>query len=122
MTVEFLVLLWIAAIAIVVDGIKVFLEILGTRKPCSNQPFLLTDQVTVVITAFNESEHIVKTIHSVKKHFPRIIIADDGSTDFTAEIVKAIDSDVVVISFPHGGKVLTQQLALKNVTTPYVMF
>ena len=38
MSVEFLVLLWIAAIAIVVDGIKVFLEILENLRTKYNQP------------------------------------------------------------------------------------
>jgi len=121
-SVEFLVLLWIAAIAIVVDGIKVFLEILGTRKPQQDKPSLPADQVTAVITAYNESEHIVKTIRSVKKHFHNVIFADDGSTDFTAEIVKAADPSITVVKFPHSGKVRTQQAVMKNITTPYVIF
>mgnify|MGYP001558381341 CR=1 FL=1 len=122
MSAEFLVLLWIVIVAIVVDGIKVFLEILGTRKPQQSQPSLPIDQVTAVVVAYNESEHIVKTIRSVRKHFHNVIVADDGSIDFTAEIAKAADSGISVFKFSHGGKVRTLQTVMENVTTPYVIF
>ena len=116
------VFLWIAVFAILVDGIKVMVEIFCTRKKRVQRPSLDRDQVTAVVVAYNESEKIVKTIRSIAKNFKNVILADDGSTDRTAEIVKAAAPEVSAISFPHGGKTQTQKLALESVTTPYVIF
>jgi len=51
----------------------------------------------------------------------RILIADDGSTDRTAELAQAraaANPDIAVLTVPHGGKAQTLTAALKQVRTP----
>ncbi len=81
--------------------------------------------LTVVIACFNEEKTIEETLDYVKKQeYPgdlRIVVADDGSTDRTAELARgceALDSRIDVITVPHGGKANTLTAALKKVRTP----
>jgi len=83
--------------------------------------------LTVVIACFNEEEAIEETIDYVaKQEYPgelRIVVADDGSTDRTAEIARERgrwDSRIEVLTLPHGGKANTLTRALKRVRTPLV--
>jgi biofilm PGA synthesis N-glycosyltransferase PgaC len=83
--------------------------------------------LTAVIACFNEEETIEETLDYVtKQDYPgelRILAADDGSSDRTAELARrraAIDERISVITFPHGGKALTLTAALKKVDTPLV--
>jgi cellulose synthase/poly-beta-1,6-N-acetylglucosamine synthase-like glycosyltransferase len=79
------------------------------------------ENITVVIVAYNEAEESVRTLRSVKRVFKKIIIADDGSSDRTAEIAKAAEPDIKVLKLSHRGKVFAQIEALKEVDTPYVL-
>lgn len=55
-------------------------------------PFL-----SIVIPAFNEQERIADTLFTVKEYLSRqpysseVIVVDDGSTDFTTEVVRTVD-------------------------------
>ncbi len=80
---------------------------------------------TVVIACFNEEETIEETLdYAVKQDYPgrlRILVADDGSTDRTAELARAraaANPDIAVLTVPHGGKAKTLTAALKQVRTP----
>ncbi len=82
-------------------------------------------EATVVIACFNEEETIEETLdYAVAQDYPgrfRILIADDGSTDRTAELARARaagNPDIAVLSVPHGGKARTLTAALKHVRTP----
>ncbi len=84
--------------------------------------------VTVLIACFNEEETIEETIDYVAgQDYPgdlRILVADDGSTDRTAELASArseASSAVSVITVPHGGKANTLTAALARVRTPLVV-
>jgi cellulose synthase/poly-beta-1,6-N-acetylglucosamine synthase-like glycosyltransferase/peptidoglycan/xylan/chitin deacetylase (PgdA/CDA1 family) len=72
--------------------------------------------VTVVIAAYNEAAVIGKTIASLRRSaYPdlRVLVVDDGSTDGTADVVRAVDWDRVrVVSQPNGGKSVALNRAL----------
>jgi biofilm PGA synthesis N-glycosyltransferase PgaC len=81
--------------------------------------------VTIVIACFNEEQTIEETLDYVaKQDFPgemKVLVADDGSTDRTAELARrraAIDPRISVVTFPHGGKAQTLTSALAKVQTP----
>ncbi len=86
---------------------------------------LLFPDTTVVIACFNEEETIEETLdYVVEQDYPgklRILIADDGSTDRTAELAHAraaTNPDIAVLTVPHGGKAKALTAALKQVRTP----
>ncbi|MCX6425109.1 MAG: glycosyltransferase, partial [Actinobacteria bacterium] len=64
------------------------------RSPANNGP-RVNEQVSVLIPARNEAEHIATTVRSILAHKGianlEVIVLDDGSTDDTAAIVAAID-------------------------------
>lgn len=73
--------------------------------------------VTIIIPAYNEEEHILETINSVKKLFyPKdlieIIVVDDGSTDKTAEI--ASHTGVIVLEKENAGKANAINLGIEK--------
>ncbi len=82
-------------------------------------------EVTVVIACFNEEKTIEETLdYAVAQDYPgsfRILVADDGSTDRTAELAgarAAANPDIAVLTAPHGGKARALTAALKQVRTP----
>ena len=82
-------------------------------------------EATVVIACFNEQETIGETLdYVVAQDYPgrlRILVADDGSTDRTAELARAraaANPDIAVLTVPHGGKAQTLTAALERVQTP----
>ena len=81
--------------------------------------------VTVMIACFNEEETIEETLDYVaKQDYPgelRVLVADDGSTDRTADLARSrarVDRDITVLTLSHGGKARTLTRALKRVRTP----
>jgi poly-beta-1,6-N-acetyl-D-glucosamine synthase len=81
--------------------------------------------VTVVIACFNEEESIEETLdYLAKQDYSgelRILVADDGSTDRTAEIAgrrAKRDHRISVRTFTHAGKARTLTRALGSVGTP----
>jgi len=84
--------------------------------------------VTVVIACFNEEETIEETIDYVaQQDYPghlRILVADDGSTDRTAELARGrakASSTISVLTVLHGGKARTLTAALQHVRSPLVV-
>jgi len=82
-------------------------------------------EATVVIACFNEEETIEETLDFVvAQDYPgrlRILVADDGSTDRTAELGRArgaANPDIAVLTLPHGGKAQALTAALQQVRTP----
>ncbi|TDE15811.1 bifunctional polysaccharide deacetylase/glycosyltransferase family 2 protein [Jiangella asiatica] len=65
------------------------------------------DPVSVIVPAYNEEACIADTVRSLARsdHPAEVIVVDDGSTDATAEVARALDlPDVTVIRQPNGGK------------------
>jgi biofilm PGA synthesis N-glycosyltransferase PgaC len=82
-------------------------------------------ETTVVIACFNEEETIEETLdYVVEQDYPggmRVLVADDGSTDRTVELAHkraATNSEITVLTVPHGGKARTLTAALEHVQTP----
>ncbi len=83
--------------------------------------------LTVVIACFNEEATIEETLdYACKQEYPaelRFLVADDGSTDRTAELARARageDDRISVATLPHGGKARTLTAAMDLVETPLV--
>ncbi len=80
--------------------------------------------VTVVIPAYNNSEHIARALDSVcsqtlKPH--QVIVVDDGSTDDTAEIVKKYDN-VEYIYQQNAGASAGRNTGIENATGEWIAF
>jgi biofilm PGA synthesis N-glycosyltransferase PgaC len=84
--------------------------------------------LTLLIAAFEEEKGIAETLkYALASDYPGkllVAVADDGSTDSTAEVASAVgkslnraDRKVVVYSFPHAGKALALNRALAMVDT-----
>ena len=82
-------------------------------------------EVTLLVAAYNEQASIAETLdYAVRTNYPggfQIVVADDGSTDRTREVVAeyaARDSRVRLLALEHGGKANTLNAALETVTAP----
>jgi poly-beta-1,6-N-acetyl-D-glucosamine synthase len=83
--------------------------------------------VTVMIAAYNEQKSIAETLDYVlRSDYPgdfQVMVADDGSSDATCEIVAVYaerDQRVRLLEAEHGGKANTLNAALESVNTPLV--
>jgi len=86
-------------------------------------------QVTILITAYNEEEAIrSKLENTLKVEYPKdkleILVASDGSTDDTDEIVKEFESKGVKLFHQEGrkGKTYTQNKAVEKATGEIILF
>jgi poly-beta-1,6-N-acetyl-D-glucosamine synthase len=82
-------------------------------------------QVTLLVAAYNEQESIAETLdYALRADYPghfEIVVADDGSTDRTREIVAkyaARDPRVRLLPVDHGGKANALNTALETVSAP----
>lgn len=89
----------------------------------------ITPTVTLLIAAHNEENVISRKLdNSLSLDYPRdliqILVADDGSTDRTSEMVRVfVDRGVQLISSPErAGKLTTINRALSHATGEIVLF
>jgi glycosyltransferase involved in cell wall biosynthesis len=68
-------------------------------SPVQTQPDSL---ILVAMPAFNEEKYIAKTIVLAQKYATEILVVDDGSTDTTADIAKALGAIVIRHSVNKG--------------------
>jgi glycosyltransferase involved in cell wall biosynthesis len=54
-----------------------------------------TKNIVVCIPAFNEERFIAKVVLGAKKYASNVVVCDDGSTDMTGEIAKALGAQVI---------------------------
>ena len=79
----------------------------GRRRSSTPARPAVTEPVTVIVPAYNESAGIVAAVGSIaaSDHPVEIIVVDDGSSDGTADLVEALAlPGVVVIRKENGGK------------------
>lgn len=85
-------------------------------------------EMTVLLTVHNEQDVIQQRIANLLEcSYPhdrlKVLVASDGSTDQTANLVRAIADDrVSLMETPGLGKTGTQNLALKKVDSDIVVF
>ena len=83
--------------------------------------------VTVIVPAYNEEASLADTLRSILAQTRRpaeVIVADDCSTDRTAEIARGFAAEGVrLVTLPtnSGSKAGAQTYALRHVRTPLVM-
>jgi biofilm PGA synthesis N-glycosyltransferase PgaC len=83
--------------------------------------------ITVIVAAYNEERCIAETVsYALRSDYPgpfEVVVADDGSTDATAEIVRGMasnDGRLRLVAASHGGKANALNTAVGTVTTPLV--
>ncbi|MDZ7339514.1 MAG: glycosyltransferase [candidate division KSB1 bacterium] len=80
--------------------------------------------VSVIIPAYNSELYIRETIDSVLQQTFKdleVIVVNDGSTDQTASIVKALTDDRIhLISKANGGTASARNLGIRNSTGKYI--
>jgi glycosyltransferase involved in cell wall biosynthesis len=86
-------------------------------------------EISAVISSYNNREVLRRTIEMLLvQEFPRdqyeLIVADDGSTDGTAEMVRAIDRPVPVrhVAQPHRGLSAARNLGIRTARGRVVLF
>jgi poly-beta-1,6-N-acetyl-D-glucosamine synthase len=83
-----------------------------------------TAPVTVIVPAFNESATLAETIGSLRAQTvppEEIIVVDDGSTDGTGDVARALGVTVVRPPENTGSKAGAQTFALPFVETPFTV-
>ena len=85
-----------------------------------------TPLVSVVMATYNRAAYIADAIRSVQSQeydCVEIIVADDGSTDSTPEIVSQFGPSMTYLQLPHRGQpAATRNAALKTAQGEYVAF
>ncbi|MDQ7129557.1 bifunctional glycosyltransferase/CDP-glycerol:glycerophosphate glycerophosphotransferase [Mammaliicoccus sciuri] len=88
------------------------------------------NKLSIIITYYNNEEHILDCIESIKKQRNQnfdLIIVDDGSTDSSANLIKNSISDydksITYIKLEYNsGHAYARNKALEKVNTQYLMF
>ena len=125
-------LFWIALVfvAYTYAGYPLALMLLAKLKRDDPSPPAGADDyppVTVIIAAWNEAHHLPRKIRSINaSDYPqsqlRIIVASDGSTDGTAQVLSEFPN-VHLIALPtRQGKPSALNAAMLQVDTAYVVF
>lgn len=91
-----------------------------------NYLFEPKEEVSIIMPAYNEEEHIKDAIQSViDQSYERwvLIVIDDGSTDCTAEIVQKFD-DIRIYYYrqKNRGRAAARNFGLEKATSKYIAF
>jgi len=107
---------WLSVFLILVDGIKVYIEISGRAAPRAYRSDL--SQVTALIPCHNTGRRVVHTIEALQRVLPnqQILVVDDASLDDTAEIARATGVRVHSLA-ENVGKSQAITLGLRQVKT-----
>jgi biofilm PGA synthesis N-glycosyltransferase PgaC len=87
-------------------------------------PVTKTVPVTVIVPAFNEAATLADTILSLQSQSvipAEIIVVDDGSTDGTGDVARALGVTVIRPPVPTGSKAGAQTFALDRVRTEFTI-
>ena len=76
----------------------------------------MSPEIAVVVSAYNEADRLPATLAALREAFPaaRLVVADDHSTDATADVARASGAEVVTAP-RHLGKGGTNTLAVEEV-------
>ncbi len=119
----------VGLLAYVYLGYPVLVYIVSRLLPRSVKSGEIEPRVTVLITAFNEEAAIRgKILNTLEIDYPteklEILIASDGSTDRTDEIVKEYSGQGVKLFRQEGrvGKTMTQNNAVEQASGDIILF
>ena len=118
--VDFSTYFYIIVLFVLVDAIKIFVEI--WNRPVRRAFGSDLSQVTALIPTRNGREVIRETVGDlIRAGLPRdqILVVDDGSTDGTAEVLEQLE--VRFYRIPNMGKVSAINFGIHRVRTPYVL-
>ncbi len=111
------------------DGYGRFLKLLCAVRGCQHpQPVSDLPTVCILLTVHNEAEVVRQRIENLldsdyPKELLQIVVASDGSTDATNQIVRSLNHPRVrLIECPGGGKTVAQNLVLPQLTADVVVF
>ncbi len=96
------------------------------HKPYRKEP--ITPKVSMIIACHNEDEGIEAKLNNIlsldyPKELLEVIIASDGSTDNTEEIVKRYTSDQIrLLCLPRGGKAPALNAAIAQASGEILLF
>lgn len=122
---------WILVVTIFYTyfGYALLIPLIGlfVKRPVNRRD--ITPRVTFLITAYNEEKNILKKLTEVLAlDYPReqleVMVASDGSTDRTDDIVREFRDQGVVLKRVEGrvGKTATQNEAVKAATGDVIIF
>jgi cellulose synthase/poly-beta-1,6-N-acetylglucosamine synthase-like glycosyltransferase len=120
--VSFIVCLYVYA------GYPALLVVLSYLRPRPVRRGEYRPRITVIIPAFNEEASIAGKIRGTlangyPEHLLEILVASDGSTDRTNEIVRSLEGPRVhLLALPRNGKVAALNSAVRYVTGDIVVF
>jgi len=119
----------VAALFYVYVGYPILVYLVSLAFPKNIKRADFEPQVTILITAYNEEKAIRQKLeNTLKIDYPKekleILVASDGSTDKTDEIVKEFASKGVRLFRQEGrvGKTITQNNAVEKSTGEIVLF
>jgi cellulose synthase/poly-beta-1,6-N-acetylglucosamine synthase-like glycosyltransferase len=125
------IIFWLAVAALfyVYVGYPLLVYLVSIIRPLDVKKGDFTPDVTVLITAYNEENAIgSKLENTLRIDYPKekleILVASDGSTDKTEEIVKEFASQGVKLFRQEGrmGKTFTQNKAVERATSEIILF
>jgi len=111
---------WIVGLFLVVDALKVLIEI--WNRPVRRSFTSDLANLTALIPTHNGAQVLKETINDLLKAglaHDRIIVIDDASTDDTPKLLA--DLKIRTYRIPHMGKVSAVNFGIHRVTTPYVL-
>lgn len=82
--------------------------------------------LTVIIPAYNSEKYIKRCIDSalnqVTKYKYKIVVVNDGSKDYTRNILESYKDKILLINQNNMGRSEARNTALKNISSNYIMF
>jgi cellulose synthase/poly-beta-1,6-N-acetylglucosamine synthase-like glycosyltransferase len=117
----------LATIAFAYFGFPLLVIVWGTLFPkrVARQP--ITPSISLIIAAYNEEGTIVERLdNALALDYPRerleIIVASDGSSDATEELVRAYGRGVKLLPLPRRGKVFALNAGVAHSTGEILVF
>ena len=113
-------LVWVIAFCTAVDFVKLLVELLGRAEDRRFQSD--PGDVTAIIPSRNGAEMLPATVKELRAQIPpeRIIVMDDGSSDDTADVARALGCRVYRFQRSKG-KASAINFAVFRVSTPYTL-
>ncbi len=129
LTEQFIFWICVVLLAYIYLGYPVLVYMVGRLFPKTVRTGMIEPRVTILITAFNEAASIRKKLeNTLSIVYPidklEIIVASDGSTDDTDDIVRSFESRGVRLFRQEGrvGKTTTQNNAVEDATGEVILF